>query len=1335
MRRAVPSGIALLAFLSCGALGAEPGISAVAESVSADTLRCIDSALRIEFDAAAMKSLGWEWTARGDFGEAVNILNPVFGAEPGAMLAIGIARDNYGLATGGAVRTRGGLLLSHQGERRFAIGGLVLELEEPEGWTVYSTIGFPGEKLSVFQLPTVLVDAQPLAGRLRIDAELAIHPDWAFELGHPEWSGTVIGVLRLEGALRGPEDEERARATGTALPPLPLAATVGPDVIVGDLQDTNSYGTGNFGSISAFSLGTVSCNVGDEPVSWYSNTNQHPVIAQNLYRLKEGRFEQIGMSWLKHGFLAVTGNNCLLGCTPPPGGGNQLGVGCSDPYSASLNGQQSNLGPRSHVNAHTGHFPYPFSAPSYELIIGRRLQVLNVDIDPALNAGALYFAEGHYVTPDDAAAGNQNNNASYRRATIAPDGTGYSLGLTGIIRRRRAALRAWREYDSTVFETDIQVPDDGLFILGAKVTDLGNGFWHYEYALQNLNSDRAGGLFRVPVDPGATVINIGFRAPFYHSGEPYDGSDWAGGVAGDAVIWSTGSFISNPNANALRWSTTYNFRFDADVPPSTLPVTIELFKPGTPTEVTGLSYAPATPPPACGNAVIEAGEQCDPPDNVLCDAACQTIVNNPHRGGLLWDRWWSVVGSPAPTGNHPLYPPVGQQAGSATFRCKECHGWDYKGVDGAYGTGSHYTGIPGVFGSTRTAAELFDIIRNDTPPHGHGFASYGLIDQDVRDLVQFITEMTLNTDTFIDANGQFLGNPTQGQSFYTSGASPSCVLCHGADGTNINFGSTLNPEWVGTVAVQNPWEFLHKIRFGSAGSPMPSWLAGGGSDQGAADIGRYAQLSLPAVCQSHDMCDDGKFCNGEEACDSGSCVAGSVPCPAQPCDEGTDQCGVADAHRGGLLYDQWWDVLEIAAPTGTHPLYPPGGQQSGSDTFRCVECHGWDYKGADGAYASGPHSTGIGGVFGSALTAEDMFLLIRDAVPPNGHGFGALGLSENDIWDLVAFVQDLAIDTDSYIDAGGAFQGSEVQGQVAYETGGSIACLVCHGPDGTDLNFGTPSDPTWVGTVAWNDPWRLLHKIRLGNPTGPMPSWLLGGGTDQGAADIGRYAQLEFPVDCVNQGQCDDGLFCTGVEFCQDGFCQAGPDPCPGQVCDETLPGCLSGLCPEPSVTAEGSRHLRVTPAVSANDVALMVFGDPMVPGLSCLQAYVQADGTLGAAPFFQSAIQWSAVSLGDEAVVPNATYRVRTDCGTPGEPDLSLAIAAQTWQWGDVDHNQVINFADIQLLIKAFQGDFTLVTVDRADMEPCLPNRVINFSDIQQGVRAFQGIGFSGMACPITCP
>ncbi|MBI4719566.1 MAG: hypothetical protein HY763_17355 [Planctomycetes bacterium] len=1290
-----------------------------------------------------MAARGWNWAVRGEVAEAPDVLRVAFLVDPAASGRMEVSGGTNAVGGGwtvrGGVQCRGGLMLSRHGRRVEVIGDLTVGRDDLGRWVVRSTAGAPVGARPVFLLRDVAINVSPASGKLTIVGELFVDPSWAAAIEEPALADAAVGVLRLDAALvdatavrEAGEDEAAVFDDDVDLAPV---TSSGPDVIVGELHDVGSYGTLGFSGIYAFSVGTTSCNAGDTPVSWFGNNNQHPVIAQNMYRLKDGRFEQIGMSWLKHGFLAVTGNSCLFGCTPPPLGGSQLGVGCSDPYTASLNGQQSNLGPRSQVNAHTGAYPYPFSAPAPDQTIGRRLQVHESDIKPSLNSGALYFVEGHYVTADDAAAGNQNNNASFRRASITEELNGYTLGLSGITRRQRPAVRAWREYDSTVVETDIQVPGDGLFILSAKATALGNGFWHYEYALQNLNSDRSAGGFKVPVDAGASVINIGFHDVDYHSGEPFSGTDWPGFAVGGYVTWVTDSYVTHPQANALRWSTLYNFRFDANVPPANLPATIEMFKPGSPATVQGLTLAPATPPPQCGNGTLEAGEQCDPPDGVVCNSSCQTILNNAHRGGLLWDQWWTVAALNAPTGNHPLYPPSGQQTGSATFRCKECHGWDYKGRDGAYGAGAHYTGIRGVFGSTKTPLEMFNLVKLSSGTNGHGFGGYGLSDQDIRDLVQFVNDLAIDTDTYIDGTGAFLGNPSQGQSHYTSGGSPSCIACHGADGATINFGTALAPEWVGTVAVENPWELLHKIRIGNPGTAMPSWLLSGGTDQGAADIGRYAQLNLLVVCGTNAHCDDGKYCNGAEACNAGTCVAGAVPCPGQPCDESSDTCGVADPFRGGLLWDRWWAVLEVAAPAGTHPLYPPAGQLSGEDTFRCVECHGWDYKGASGAYAAGPHYTGIGGVFGTTLTTQQMFDLVKGSAPPDGHGFENYGLTDNDIWDLTAFIDSLVLDTDAYIDGSGAFLGSEALGQTNYDSGGSIPCMVCHGPTGSDLNFGTPQNPEWIGTVAVYDPWRLFHKTRIGNAGGPMPSWLADGGTDQGAADIGRYAQMNFPVDCLDASHCDDGVFCNGSESCVDGFCVPGSEPCPGGVCDESIPGCLSGLCAAPTVLAQGARHLLVTPAAAAGPVALIAYGDPADPIVACMAKYVQADGTLGDSPLFQTPAAWGTIVLGDAFIRPSTRYRVRGDCGAPGAPDLSLASDATTWKWGDVDNSGVVNITDVQLQIKAFQGIFLLVTLERADIEPCIPNRVVNFSDIQMGVKVFQGHQFGQLGCSLPCP
>src|ERR1051326_717165 len=148
----------------------------------------------------------------------------------------------------------------------------------------------------------------------------------------------------------------------------PLAPAQGPDVYVSGLWETRNFGS--YGAITALSLGTTACNQGAAPVDWYPDSNHHPVITQNLYRLAGGRFEQIGQSWAKHGFGSGNGSFCGV-CIQPPGGFYQLGINCSDAYDAGTNGMQIMVGPRSQVNPTTGVFPYPFTAPPYHTVIDR----------------------------------------------------------------------------------------------------------------------------------------------------------------------------------------------------------------------------------------------------------------------------------------------------------------------------------------------------------------------------------------------------------------------------------------------------------------------------------------------------------------------------------------------------------------------------------------------------------------------------------------------------------------------------------------------------------------------------------------------------------------------------------------------------------------------------------------------------------------------------------------------------------------------------------------------------------------------------------------------------
>ena len=92
---------------------------------------------------------------------------------------------------------------------------------------------------------------------------------------------------------------------------------------------------GSSGTQVGLAVGTTSCNNGNVDLNWFALPQvDHPVIPQNLYRMSGGatnteRFEQVGQSWLKHAFTALTGNACGFGCNGV--GGTHLGVGCSDP--------------------------------------------------------------------------------------------------------------------------------------------------------------------------------------------------------------------------------------------------------------------------------------------------------------------------------------------------------------------------------------------------------------------------------------------------------------------------------------------------------------------------------------------------------------------------------------------------------------------------------------------------------------------------------------------------------------------------------------------------------------------------------------------------------------------------------------------------------------------------------------------------------------------------------------------------------------------------------------------------------------------------------------------
>jgi hypothetical protein len=414
----------------------------------------------------------------------------------------------------------------------------------------------------------------------------------------------------------------------------------GPDVIVGDIPDVAAYATGTVNGVTyaSYAIGSTSCNVGTVQLQWQPMpSTKHPTIPQNMYRVKGGAIEQIGLSWCKHGFCALQQDICGTCTSAGTGCPTVLGIGCSDPYTASLNGQQSDLKSRGPINPSTGVFPANYSDPSgsssgLPTQLRERLIVDRNDLNPSLNPGASYFAECQYIHVDDASAGNDNNNASYRPLSVGSTwgNFGYGLDVSGTTQRGQPGIYAWKSIHSDVSVKTVDVEGDGRFLVAYRVTPNGNGTWHYEYAIQNLNSDRAGGSFSVPLPAGVTVTNIGFKSPKYLNGEGYTNAAWTATQANGKLTW-TCEPNTQSNANALRWATLYNFRFDANSAPSEAPATLGLWK------------APSVLSPVASVSVAALSPSAPAPPCPASDSNCDGEVNGVDLGNLL--AQWGTDGS------------------------------------------------------------------------------------------------------------------------------------------------------------------------------------------------------------------------------------------------------------------------------------------------------------------------------------------------------------------------------------------------------------------------------------------------------------------------------------------------------------------------------------------------------------------------------------------------------------------------------------------------------------------------------------------------------------------
>ncbi|MBN2387928.1 MAG: c-type cytochrome [Anaerolineales bacterium] len=235
---------------------------------------------------------------------------------------------------------------------------------------------------------------------------------------------------------------------------------------------------------------------------------------------------------------------------------------------------------------------------------------------------------------------------------------------------------------------------------------------------------------------------------------------------------------------------------------------------------------------------VQAQEQTPPPEEQI--PADEDIV----QGALLYDSWFAALGVLPPEGNMPVWSrqSTNTRSGPDSWRCAECHGWDYRGAQGAYGAGSHYTGFPDLMplAASLSIDEIVAHLQGANDP-AHDFSGY-LDDQALVQLATFLKYSLIDDTLYINpVSLQVIGGDMDhGQALYES----TCAACHADDGKGILFRTEGVNEYLGSLALRDPWRFLHRTRFGTAGTSMPIGYALGWTPADGRDILAYAQ-TLP----------------------------------------------------------------------------------------------------------------------------------------------------------------------------------------------------------------------------------------------------------------------------------------------------------------------------------------------------------------------------------------------------------------------------------------------------------------------------------------------------------
>ncbi len=369
-------------------------------------------------------------------------------------------------------------------------------------------------------------------------------------------------------------------------------AVPGLDIRMWELTDINFEGRrgATFPNGEAgFMVGHSWCNGGTVNLPWLSQSgglmvDQYPRIAFLLARESGGRMVQVTSQG--HSKHSPTAYNFMNGpCAPCQAGGSSFFyVGCSDTYGSGINSSQFVLGPNYELNPWLGTWN---PVGSYfdrgdPAVVGpaavdgvRSLtstQVAAFDVvknkmivrEQELVAGAAYYAQVQAVVQGEPGSARANNIIN--KAVTISGGPSWSASASGVD-TVGSVLTRWQGAHTS---SNSNGTGDGSFLVAVKVTGPVAGMYHYEYAIHNIDNFRGGASFRIPVAPGATIANPGFRDL---DTDPLN--NWTYAASASEISFTA------VGTNSHDWNTIYNCWFDCSIAPGAGTMTIDQARPGT----------------------------------------------------------------------------------------------------------------------------------------------------------------------------------------------------------------------------------------------------------------------------------------------------------------------------------------------------------------------------------------------------------------------------------------------------------------------------------------------------------------------------------------------------------------------------------------------------------------------------------------------------------------------------------------------------------------------------------------------------------------------------------